>query len=34
MLSDGSYRHRTPRRGKAYCAQAELLALLSKQKQA
>jgi polyphosphate kinase len=32
MHSDGSYRRRPPRRAKPYCAQAELLALLSKQK--
>jgi polyphosphate kinase len=30
MLSDGSYRRRSPRRAKPYSAQAELLALLSK----
>jgi len=32
MHSDGSYRRRSPRRAKPYCAQVELLALLSKQK--
>jgi polyphosphate kinase len=31
MHSDGSYRHRSVRRAKGYCAQSELLALLSKQ---
>jgi polyphosphate kinase len=33
MHADGSYRRRNVRRAKAYSAQAELLALLSKQKQ-
>ena len=32
MRSDGSFRRRSARRGKAYCAQTELLALLTKQK--
>ena len=33
MQSDGSFRRRSPRRAQPYSAQAELLALLSKQKQ-
>ena len=32
MQPDGSYRRRHARRGKAYCAQAELLALLARRK--
>jgi polyphosphate kinase len=34
MQPDGRYRHRSKRGAKAYCAQSELLALLSRQKQA
>ncbi len=34
MQSDGSFRRRSPRRAQPYCAQAELLALLSKQTKA
>ena len=32
MQPDGSYRRRAKRRAKGYCAQSELLALLTRQK--
>jgi hypothetical protein len=32
MQSDGSFRRRHPRGAKSYCAQTELLGLLTKQK--